>query len=61
MFCPVYKAASTSWSATILELGGYWKKEMYKELQNYLKKIYPKLNGLSVTSVSLSCYYIQIL
>ncbi|KAK3891716.1 hypothetical protein Pcinc_004404 [Petrolisthes cinctipes] len=60
MFCPVYKSASTSWTRIILELGGYWKKGSFRNLQAYLKKVYPKLNGLSATSLTAESTHFMI-
>nr|XP_045620422.1 uncharacterized protein LOC123771744 [Procambarus clarkii]XP_045620423.1 uncharacterized protein LOC123771744 [Procambarus clarkii] len=52
-FCPVYKAASTSWSITLLEIGGYWKENVKgNSLQLFLKQVYPRISNLAASSIT---------
>nr|XP_053645984.1 carbohydrate sulfotransferase 11-like [Cherax quadricarinatus] len=56
-FCPVYKAASTSWSITLLELGGYWRESLKKKnsLQLLLKQIFPRISNFAASSITSDC------
>ncbi|CAL4098297.1 unnamed protein product [Meganyctiphanes norvegica] len=42
-FCPVYKAASTSWFIILLQLNGMWKEGNLPRLLDIVKEIFPKI------------------
>ncbi|XP_037783886.1 uncharacterized protein LOC119580056 isoform X2 [Penaeus monodon] len=50
-FCPVYKAASTSWTITLLEIGGY-KRAKNIPLQKLVSQVYPKISNLAGPAVA---------
>ncbi|XP_071535734.1 uncharacterized protein [Panulirus ornatus] len=52
-FCPVYKAASTSWTITLLEIGGYWSKKLKKTaLQKVVRQYYPRISNFAAASLT---------
>lgn len=47
-FCPVYKAASTSWSVNLLQLRGLWRNKGKKPvIQNLLHQVFPRVTGIA--------------
>ncbi|XP_068206933.1 carbohydrate sulfotransferase 12-like isoform X2 [Palaemon carinicauda] len=56
-YCPIYKAASTSWTITLLEMGGYWKKDQRrknKNLQAYVSQVFPKISNFAGPALTRS-------
>lgn len=56
-YCPIYKAASTSWTVTLLEIGGFWKKDHHKKnvnLQTFVRQVYPKISNFAGPALTRS-------
>ncbi|XP_076029929.1 carbohydrate sulfotransferase 11-like isoform X2 [Oratosquilla oratoria] len=46
-FCPVFKAASTSWSISLLLLNEAWNENKTMELQPVIRQVFPKISNLA--------------
>ncbi|KAK7078862.1 hypothetical protein SK128_007283 [Halocaridina rubra] len=55
-YCPVYKAASTSWTITLLEIGGYWNSKVRKnrKLQTLVGQVFPKVSNFAGPALTRS-------
>ncbi|KAA0188933.1 hypothetical protein HAZT_HAZT006999 [Hyalella azteca] len=54
-FCPVYKAASTSWSNNLLQLSGLVpskRRQPAAAIQNLLGQVFPRISGIAGPSLT---------
>ncbi|XP_063850533.1 carbohydrate sulfotransferase 9-like [Scylla paramamosain] len=60
-FCPVYKAASTSWTITMLQLAGLWNaKTKAIPIQKLVHMFYPKMTGLAAATVTTNTTHFMV-
>ncbi|XP_050692118.1 uncharacterized protein LOC126983463 [Eriocheir sinensis] len=60
-FCPVYKAASTSLTITLLQLAGHWTpRTQTQPVQKLVKMFYPKLSGLAAPSITANTTHFMV-
>lgn len=60
-FCPVYKAASTSWTISMLQLAGLWThKTRGMPIQKLVRLFYPKMTGLAAATVTTNTTHFMV-